>query len=158
MASDATSTEARLRQLEDIEAIRQLKARYCQACDDDHDPDAVADLFVDDGVWEASISGRFEGRAAIHGYFAAVRATGRMRHSAHNVFNPVIEVDGDEASGHWRLLMLYTVETAGGDVEHFRIIGCYRDRYRRLQGQWRFSELYCQVDEHGAYPATDTLG
>jgi len=37
---------ARLRQLEDVEAIRRLKAAYCAGCDDDHDGDAVAALFA----------------------------------------------------------------------------------------------------------------
>lgn len=157
MAHDEQPLAERLQRLEDIEAIRVLKARYCQACDDDHDPEALTALFTEDGVWEASISGPHEGHEAIRGYFSALRASGRIRNSAHNAFNPIIEVDGDEATGHWRLLMLYSVAT-GDAVEYFRIIGWYRERYRRVDGQWRFSRLYCQVEEHGAYPATDAVG
>ena len=44
----------RLIELEDIEAIRKLKAAYCDACDDDHDGDAVAALFVKNGTWPVS--------------------------------------------------------------------------------------------------------
>ena len=31
--------EKRITVLEDIEAIKMLKARYCAICDDDHNPD-----------------------------------------------------------------------------------------------------------------------
>ena len=80
-----------------------------------------------------------------------------MRNSAHNVFNPLIDVQGDRASGHWRLLMLYTVDSPDRGIEYFRIIGCYRETYRRVGGRWLFESLHCDVEEHGAYPATDLL-
>ena len=40
----AEESHDRLMKLEDIEAIKKLKAAYCDACDDDHDGDAVAAL------------------------------------------------------------------------------------------------------------------
>ncbi len=147
-----SSLAQRLQRLEDIEAIRQLKARYCAACDDDHNPETLAALFHDDAVWEATSNGRFEGIAAIRGFFSGLRASGRIRRSAHHAINPVIEVDGDRASGHWRLIMLYSTMTSTGQLQHLRIIGWYREQYRRHLGEWRFQSLYCEVEEHDPYP------
>ncbi len=143
--------EQRLDRMESIEAIKQLKARYCAGCDDDHNPDTLAALFEDDAVWEATSNGRFEGVAAIRGFFSDLRASGRIRNSAHHAINPIIEVDGDRATGHWRLIMLYTANVPGG-VQYLRIIGWYRERYRRSNGRWRFQSLYCEVEEHAPYP------
>ena len=143
--------DQRIQVLEDIEAIRRLKARYCACCDDDHEPEALAALFVADGVWEASGITRAEGHAAMKAYFGGLRASGRIRNSAHNVFNPQITVDGDSATGHWRLIMLYTGNLASGDVQYFRIIGWYTEEYVRVGGDWKFKTLYCQVEENAAY-------
>ena len=145
------TAEERLQVLEDIEAIRRLKARYCQLCDDDHDPQGLAALFVEDGVWEATVSGRFEGTTAIEGYFAALRASGRIITSAHNAINPDIEVNGDEATGHWRLIMLYTAKVPEPLPRFYRIIGWYRESYVRTDAGWRFKKLFCQVEESGPY-------
>jgi uncharacterized protein (TIGR02246 family) len=144
--------ERRLRILEDIESIRRLKARYCQACDDDHNPDTVAACFVEDGVWEGPTLGvHAKGRAAIRTYIGGVRESGRMRHSAHMVTNPIIEVDGDTATGQWRLLMMYTTRPVDGKVEHHRIIGKYDEVYVRKDGAWLLERLSVTVEENGMY-------
>jgi hypothetical protein len=151
------TVENRLRVLEDIEEIRKLKARYCAGCDDDHNPDTLVALFAPDGSWEATGMGRHDGHEAIRKFFADLRASGRIRNSAHNVFNPLIEVDGNTATGHWRLIMLYTGNvpgggSPGGEVQYFRIIGWYREEYVRIFGRWRFKSLYCEVEESAPYP------
>ena len=46
----------------DIEQIKQLKARYALACDNDYEPDTLADLFAEDAVWDGGFMGRAEGR------------------------------------------------------------------------------------------------
>jgi len=38
-------------QLEDIEAIKILKARYGYYCDDSYNPDGISSLFIEHGVW-----------------------------------------------------------------------------------------------------------
>ena len=48
----AANLEARIRRLEDIEALKQLKARYCDRCDDNYDADGIAQLFTEDAVWD----------------------------------------------------------------------------------------------------------
>lgn len=45
------SIEERLARLEDIEAIRTLKARYAEFLDNRYDPEGIAGLFVEDGRW-----------------------------------------------------------------------------------------------------------
>ncbi len=144
--------DQRIRRLEDIEAIRRLKARYCQACDDDHNPDAVAALFVEDGLWEGVGSGpHARGHAAIKAFMGGIRQSGRIVRSAHMVFNPIIEVEGDRARGFWRLLMMYTGRNAAGAPQYHRIIGFYEDIYIRIDGAWRFAELHVTVEESGPY-------
>jgi len=92
------SLEQRIQVLEDIESIRKLKAAYCAACDDDHNGDAVAALFVADGTWGAVGSEPERGVDEIAAFMFGVRERGQMKRSAHQVFNPVIDVDGDSAS------------------------------------------------------------
>ncbi|MBL7177650.1 MAG: nuclear transport factor 2 family protein, partial [Desulfobacteraceae bacterium] len=36
--------------LQDIEAIKKLKAEYCDICDDDHNQDRIVTIFVRDGI------------------------------------------------------------------------------------------------------------
>lgn len=149
------SLEDRIRVLEDIEAIRKLKAKYCAACDADHNPDLLGPLFAEDATWEATVMSKAVGREAIKQLLGAVGTSGRIRNSAHHAINPIIEVNGDEATGHWRLIMLYT-ENPGGDqgngqVRYQRIIGWYRETYVRKAEGWLFKSLFCQVEESAPY-------
>ena len=145
------SIERRLSVLEDIEAIRKLKARYCAACDDNHNAENLGALFAEDASWEASNMGRADGRAAIQELLGAVGRSGRIRNSAHHAINPIIDVDGDRATGDWRLIMLYTANQPDGSLEYLRIIGTYRERYVRVGGEWLFQSLDCRVEEHAPY-------
>jgi ketosteroid isomerase-like protein len=143
--------EQRLAVLEDIEAIRKLKARYCAACDDNHNAETLGTLFAEDATWEASNMGRAVGRAAIQEMLGAVGRSGRIRNSAHHAINPILDVDGDRATGHWRLIMLYTANTPDRAVQYLRIIGWYREAYVRVRGEWLFQSLACTVEEHAPY-------
>lgn len=140
--------QARVQALEDIEAIRKLKAAYCAACDDDHNGDAVAELFVPDGVWEHQGRIRAVGTDEIAAHIFSIRNAGIMKRSAHQVFNPVIDVDGDTATGAWRFLMMYTA----ADDSFVRIIGRYEDTYVRTRHDvWRFSSLLAIVEDSRSY-------
>ncbi len=150
-----TTLEQRMTVLEDIEAIRKLKALYCAACDDNHNPDKLGPLFAEDATWEATVMGKAEGREAIKAYLAAVGTSGRIRNSAHHALNPVIDVQGDRATGHWRLIMLYTENLGAGKVRYQRIIGWYRESYVRTPAGWLFQTLFCQVEESAPYPVTE---
>ena len=150
---DPKSHEERLERLEDIEAIRRLKAAYCAACDDDHNGEAVAALFVEDGTWQQA--GKIGsagtepklGKESIAEFMFSLRTAGFIRHSAHMVTNPVIDVSGDEARGSWRFIMVYSHI----DGSFVRIIGHYEDEYVRREGKWYFRSLIAHVEESGRY-------
>ena len=56
----ASGLEQRIAQLEDIEAIKKLKANYCLHVDHANEEGWVA-LFTEDAVWDSDKFGRFEG-------------------------------------------------------------------------------------------------
>lgn len=134
---DTDALEKRIRRLEDIEAIKALKARYCEYCDANYDPDGIASLFVEDGVWDGGELGRAEGREKIRHFFR--RAPEAFPFAIHNVMNPIIEVEGDRATGRWYLLQPCT--RRGEKDEAMWLAGRYEDEYVRVGGQWRFKHV-----------------
>ena len=135
---DVEALLARLQVLEDREAIRELKARYCDICDDGHDPDRIAEIFAPDGVWESERHGRFVGPEEIKAQF---RRFGRdIAFSQHMVTNPVITVDGDTATGRWYFLS--PMEFRGRPRWSFVR---YDERYVRLSGTWLYQHLHVSL-------------
>lgn len=51
--------------------------------------------------------------------------------------NPVIDVDGDTATGQWHVLVTGTLP----DREAVWILGVYKDEYRRTAEGWKFKTL-----------------
>lgn len=138
MAAD--SFEQQVERLIAIEDIKKLKAVYCSFCDNNYDPDGLANLFVDDGVWDGGPEfGRHEGRDAIHAFFTG--ASGSIVFAAHLVMNPIIDVDGDSARGKWRLIMPCTVMNDANVAEARWLLSAYDETYQRVDGQWRFKSL-----------------
>ena len=123
----------RVRILEDAEAIRNLKARYAAYCDDNYNPDKIAELFVEDAVWESGSLGRFEGREAIREFFQG--ASKIFTFALHYGLNPQIEVDGDTARARWYLFMPCTV--SDGNKAMWRA-GIDDEEYVRVNGEWKF--------------------
>jgi hypothetical protein len=140
--------EQRLQRLEDIEAIKQLKARYCEICDSNHDPERIASVFAKDGIWE-SISnpgsgqdglGIARGHEQIRELFTEFQKL--FSFSQHNLMNPVIEVDGSQARGSWYLFGPFTMresnEATWGACR-------YRDDYEKIGGQWKHKHLRAEI-------------
>ena len=135
--------ERRIRVLEDIEEIKRLKARYNSYCDDSYDVDGIAGLFTEDGIWDGGSfaltrrhRGVAVGRAQIRKFFENNSDT--LPFAVHMVMNPIIEVDGDTATGIWYLFQAGTV-AAGNQA----IWGAarYDDEYRRVDWEWKIKHL-----------------
>ncbi|MCY4558635.1 MAG: nuclear transport factor 2 family protein [Chloroflexi bacterium] len=123
----------RVRHLEDIEALRNLKAEYAAACDDNYDPDRLAALFVEDATWESQGLGRYEGREAIREFFRGI--SGHFVFALHYGLNPQIEVAGDTARARWYLFMPCTVGDPGRAMWR---AGLDEEEYVRVQGRWMY--------------------
>jgi hypothetical protein len=118
---------------DDVAAICDLKSRYCWSFDDGH-LDGVVSLFTEDAVCELGTFGSWNGRDEIvDGYRAQMVDSqvpgGRM----HALSNPLIEVDGDSATGRWYLV---DYDISGRHEQPIRLLASYRDEYRYVDGRW----------------------
>ena len=145
--------KSRVEEMEDLEAIRQLKAAYCDACDDDHNGEAVSSLFSKSGTWQQisatshADSHKHVGRKEIATFMCGLRDAGFIVCSSHVVTNPVLKISGNSASGDWKFLMLYTHK----DGSRHKIIGRYQDTYVKVKGQWYFESLTAIVEDNKIY-------
>jgi hypothetical protein len=133
---DIADLERRVTIQEDIEAIKQLKARYCAVCDDDHNTEKITTLFVEDGIWEGADLGSHQGHDAIRALFQSFKE--RISFSQHNVMNPIIEVNGDRATGTWYLLGPFTFRKGNRAIW---LAARYDDDYVKVNGEWKFQHL-----------------
>ena len=104
---DLSELETRITGLEDLEAIKQLKALYCEICDDNHNPDRIVTIFTEDGIWEGKGIGTATGHAEIRALFQGFQSM--MSFSQHMTMNPRIEVHGDSANGTWYFFGPFTL-------------------------------------------------
>ena len=128
--------EKRLQSLEDIEAIRQLKARYLWCCDR-KDPKGVRACFMDGAVdIDYGVIGRFDRADALVKVFTDVGCHDYMVEMHHGA-NPQIElVDEATARGKWSLhYFLINTQTKGLT----NLAGYYEDEYRKVGGAWKIS-------------------
>lgn len=133
-----TELEKMVRRLADIEDIKQLKARYASACDDDYNPDKLAALFAEDAIWDGSLLGYAEGREGIREFFGA--ASNLVPFAVHQVSNPLIEINGDTATGQW---FLWQPMVLGEQALWLSAI--YEDSYVRIDGQWLYQHLKLNI-------------
>ena len=127
--------ETRLAVLADKDEIRELTARYCFAVADG-DAAAIVAMFTADGVFK--MRGRTVSGTAELGEFYDGTAAGTPPRPF--IQNHVIDVAGDEASG--RCGVEIRMVNKG---EAYNVAGHYFDRYRRVDGSWRFAERDFQV-------------
>lgn len=123
---------------DDVREIEHLKYRYLRAVDT-RDWTAFADTLTEDvqAGYGSKINGKpltFTGRTELTEYLRQAMPPDMV--TEHRVDHPMIEVDGDTATGSWYLqdrVMVPEYDTL--------IIGAafYRDTYRRTPDGWRIS-------------------
>ena len=133
MPLEQSEIATKLLWLADVEEIKQLKARYAAACDDDYDAETLAELFTEDAVWDGGPMGYAETRQGIREFFQ--NASKVVAFAVHGVSNPLIEIDGDRATGHW---YLHQPMTLRGTDACFWFCAQYFDVYRRTPQGWKF--------------------
>ena len=153
--------EARLRALQDRDAIETLKARYWHAVDQKN-PEAVSACLTANAVVDFEGLPRFESRDA----FMEIVHQGAARTHAfdmHHGHNPQITFTGpDTARGLWDIFY-YGIDVSTGTL--VQMAGHYTDDYIRQGGTWliastimRQSSLLVLQATPGATPRTLVLG
>ena len=124
--------------LEDEQSIHRLVSRYADAVNR-RDEDAWRATWADDGVWYLPGRDAAEGVDNVVAQWAGAMA--RIEWVVQLIYNGVVDVDGDSATGTWYLCEHLRF---GADAGMFNI-GCYQDRYVKVNGDWRFAERHYTV-------------
>lgn len=134
--------------ISDVEAIKYLKAYYGKYADekytDDHqrkqqdEIDRLAwlqsSVFTEDASWEAQGFAAFKGRQAIYDNLRL----GPWSFAVHYYLSPLIEVDGDTATGRWVLWQVGTLTKGNTPVV---LSAVTNDEYVRTPEGWRIKTM-----------------
>ncbi len=137
------SVESRLARLEDVEAIKNLKARYAYYCDHGYDADGMASLFVEDSLWTSNSFGTYHGRAEIHEFQSKISS--EILWALHFMICPTVNIsdDGQTASGSWYLIEFATMTRPPRNDMNDAVVmsAVYNDTFVRENGEWRFKSV-----------------
>ena len=148
--------EARLGRIEDLEAIRRLKHfHYCHCVDRAvaGEKDAIegtVSRFTEDIVADFTGFPLAEGREAVVDFFR--RAVPSMLcYSQHYVFNEVIDISGDGATGLWYVNcpVVFSDSDPLGRTGPGLVAGRYEEEYVREDGVWKWRRIVALLDVVG---------
>ncbi len=127
-------------------AISNLVASYAEAVAD-RDVDRVAELFRHGEVSAQGSPVVFRGSDEVRRAYLAVEAAGTDQGSSlHNMTTNLI-VDIDDVAGRATCHSMFTVfQTTPGAGLAPVMAGRYRDRFARVEGQWRFTHRHILID------------
>ena len=149
----ADNTEARLRRLEDLEAIRQLFIDYGYYLDHGLFAD-YAGLFAEDGEVLLGPMGRAKGPAAIKDLMQRTLGS-RVGTSYHVIANPIIKLDGDRATTN----VSWIVVVMGKDGQPaIPMFGHHADEVVRTVQGWKFQRRKGFVDLPGKFVTPEEQG
>lgn len=131
----------KIQSLLDKEAIRELVNLYCRAADR-HDHELMRSLYHPDAIDDHGSF--FKGLAMdFVDQLPAIQEPMEILH--HNVTTHNIELNGNDAEGEVYILAFHKVKTDTGAFD-LLIGGRYLDRYRKREGEWKFSHRAVLAD------------
>jgi len=135
-------SEKVISEIKDVFEIQRLKSLYCETVDILNDPAAVttrlAAALAEDARAQFGHLGPFAGRQAIINYVLNDMGPA-LAWAWHAVHTPLIDIDGDTATGHWTLDLRVKLKMAPETVHSSP--GRYVDKFQRTQDGWRISSL-----------------
>lgn len=145
--------EKEIQKLLDVEEIKQLKYRYGDMCDSNHDWTQIPELFAPDAEWVGSPDdpwGSAHGVDEIINLFKGYQKQmdGRPHEGVlgHNIMAPQIHVndDGVTATGKWHLFGAFRMYEGREETgsKSFLEQGKYEDEYVKLNGRWYIKKLH----------------
>lgn len=136
--------EEELGRLQDIRAIEQLKYEYAGYCDNGYDPEGIASLFTEDGVWVVNgVGGDVAGKDAIRTHFTELSKA--ITWALHFMIAPRVELapDRQTAVGHFYLYCMCTIKKTDDPSQSDAVVLTlnYTDQFVKQDGRWLFKEL-----------------
>jgi len=128
--------EARVLRLEDIEEIKKLMAAFCYA-DDAIDVPEIIKLFAEDAIADFHPFGHYEGKTEIAKFFGEDLPSA-FSFMVHMVHNPVINVNGNHATGQWYYELPATNSATN---EAIWISGIFKHEFIKVSGAWKFKRF-----------------
>jgi hypothetical protein len=149
----ALSLAQRVALLEDERAVIRLQTAYGYYVDKAQ-WDEAADLFAADATLEIAGRGLYRGQERIRAYLKWLPALMEGTLFNHMQLQPLITLEGDQASGRWRAIM----EVAIRDQVDLVGEATYENRYVREQGVWKIARLHCFVTYYADWKAGLSAG
>ena len=142
MSISLEALAARVAALEDINAIRQLKARYLRACDLKQVED-LRDTLLPEGIrLDYQNFPLFTQRDDFIALFQQMACQGGV-YDLHHAGNADIELTGpDEARGRWTLNFRTIILSMQSVTQ---LVVEYEDIYRRKDGRWWIAESVSRI-------------
>lgn len=136
------SLEQRIQALEDIEAIKQLKARYFRACDA-KDTVTMRECFHDGEVeLDYGRVGIFNHRDDLMAVFEQLAVNAHIVEMHHGQNPEVSLVDSENAEA---MFGLYYLLLNPRDQTITQLGANYSDRFLKVEGQWKIVASRCDV-------------
>jgi hypothetical protein len=122
---------------EDAWKISNVMSRY-ELYYDTKELEPLLDLFTEDCSVRYDHFGSLEGIDAMEEYLKEY-FSGELivQDSFHMLANPWIEVDGSSAEGRWHFFGAYELEDVGASWW----MGFYENEFRKVDGEWKISDL-----------------
>jgi hypothetical protein len=132
--------EKTITRLDDIEQIKVLQNKYLYWLVD-REWDKIIDCFTEDASVDIGKHGLHKGKAEFTRLFKEKinKMNVGTERNGHFVIQPIIEVDGDTATGQWQIYVM-VLDPALGNAGRW-IYGNYNCRYQKINGQWKFTFL-----------------
>lgn len=131
--SDLNTLLQRIEHLETVEAIKSLKYRYLNACDEKR-PDEVLACFAPGKVAiDFGHIGQFE---TAQDFVQVFKELGCHDHivDMHHAQNPLVQWQGGDRASAKICLRFLSLNTR--DKQRVQLGGYYNDEYQRIDGQW----------------------
>lgn len=139
--------EKRIDTLESIEAIKALHRRYVRTVGD-RDWAAAIDFFSETATTDIRAHGISRGREELRRLLVEDLGPTVLSKDAYVLHAPLIDVDGDRATGQWDLIRhISEMKTTRGEFPPVRVWGVwlagrYTAEYAREDGVWRFERIH----------------
>ena len=139
--------EAKVRFLENVRELEQLKYRYARCCDTGYDLAGFRTIFVPDGTWSANGYGEFHGHREICEFFRELSQS--VVNVLHYVTSPQITIAEDERSAtgafYLHCLSQFRRKDDQSLIDFVIMMGVYEDEFVKVEDGWRFKSIKVNV-------------